>query len=245
MTERSNVLAAALLSLGVVVGAGLLGAQLAGSRTADRFVTVKGLAERDVDADLALWSFQLVATANDLDRAQNEIATSARLVREFLARHGVDSAGLSVQGVQVTDRLAQQYGGQRDPSDLRYVVQQGMILRSEDPEAVHAASQGVGELVDSGVVMVSGTGYGPALPSFLFEALNDLKPEMIAEATSSAREAAERFAEDSGSRLGGIRRANQGVFVIQARDEAPGVVGENQLRKTVRIVSTIEYYLED
>ncbi|HUG02003.1 MAG TPA: hypothetical protein VML95_09065 [Longimicrobiales bacterium] len=68
---------------------------------------------------------------------------------------------------------------------------------------------------------------------------------MIAEATASAREATEQFAADSRSTLGGIRRANQGVFVIQARDMAPGVVDENQIRKTVRIVSTVEYYLED
>lgn len=245
MKQGTLLIAAGLLALGIIAGGWLVGAGFARGRTADRFVTVKGLAERDVDADLALWPFQIVATANDLDRAQDEIAEGARLVREFLVRHGVDPVGLELQGVQVTDRLAQQYGGERDPAALRYIVQQGMILRSEDPSAVHAASQSVGELVDSGVVMVSATGYGPALPSFLFEALNDLKPAMIAEATASAREAAERFAADSRSTLGGIRRANQGVFVIQARDMAPGVVDENQLRKTVRIVSTVEYYLED
>ena len=245
MDSRAAPIAATILALGLALGGWFAGSGLAKARAADRFVTVKGLAERDVDADLALWPFQLVATADDLDAAQDEIARGMRLVRGFLERHGVDVSGLALQGVQVTDRLAQQYGGDRDPAARRYIVQQGLILRSEDPATVHAASQNVGELVDSGVVMVSGTGYGPALPSFLFQALNDLKPEMIAEATASAREAAEQFAEDSRSTLGGIRRANQGVFVIQARDQAPGVVDENQLRKTVRIVSTIESYLED
>lgn len=245
MKNGTGLLAAGLLALGLVAGGWFVGSGFARARTADRFVTVKGLAERDVDADLALWPFQVVATADDLDGAQDDIARSTAQVRAFLARHGVTVEGLELQGVQVTDRLAQQYGGERDPNARRYIVQQGMILRSEDPMAVHAASQSIGELVDSGVVMVSGTGYGPALPSFLFESLNDLKPAMIAEATASAREAAEQFAADSRSTLGGIRRANQGVFVIQARDQAPGVVDENQLRKTVRIVSTVEYYLED
>jgi len=245
MKNGTGLLAAGLLALGLVAGGWFVGSGFARARTADRFVTVKGLAERDVDADLALWPFQVVATADDLDGAQDDIARSTAQVRGFLARHGVTVEGLELQGVQVTDRLAQQYGGERDPNARRYIVQQGMVLRSEDPMAVHAASQSIGELVDSGVVMVSGTGYGPALPSFLFESLNDLKPAMIAEATASAREAAEQFAADSRSTLGGIRRANQGVFVIQARDQAPGVVDENQLRKTVRIVSTVEYYLED
>ena len=245
MKNGTGLLAAGLLALGLVAGGWFVGSGFARARTADRFVTVKGLAERDVDADLALWPFQVVATADDLDGAQDDIARSTALVRGFLARHGVTVEGLELQGVQVTDRLAQQYGGERDPNARRFIVQQGMILRSEDPMAVHAASQSIGELVDSGVVMMSGTGYGPALPSFLFESLNDLKPAMIAEATASAREAAEQFAADSRSTLGGIRRANQGVFVIQARDQAPGVVDENQLRKTVRIVSTVEYYLED
>jgi hypothetical protein len=160
MKSTFPLLAAGILALGLTVGGWFVGSGFARARTADRFVTVKGLAERDVDADLALWPFQLVATANDLDAAQAEIARSADLVRGFLVRHGVDVAGLELQGVQVTDRLAQQFGGDRDPNARRYIVQQGMILRSEDPAAVHAASQNVGELVDAGVVMVSGTGYG-------------------------------------------------------------------------------------
>jgi len=93
-------------------------------------------------------------------------------------------------------------------------------------------------------VLGTGGGYGDNTPTFLFTRLNDLKPAMIAEATARAREAATQFAKDADSRLGGIRRANQGVFVILPRDQAPGIQEERQLRKILRVVSTIDYYLK-
>ena len=232
---------ALVVALGLAVAGWFIGDGFLESRR-DRFVTVKGLSERDVEADLALWPFRIVGAADDLGAAQAEIQRSSRLVREFLARNGVDTAGAQLQGVEVTDRLAEQYGNATQVGP-RYLVQQLMVVRSEDVGAVQAASQRVGELVDAGVVLRSGTGYGPVKPTFLFKELNALKPAMIAEATASAREAAQQFAEDSDSRLGGIRRANQGVFQILPRDGAPGIDESDQVDKTVRVVSTIDYYL--
>jgi hypothetical protein len=231
-------LGAALVLAGWFVGDGVRDARQ------DRFVTVKGLAERDVEADLALWPFQVIAAADELGAAQAGIQRSSRAILQFLARTGIDTASVELQGVEVTDRLAQPYGGP-DNSGPRFTVQQLMVVRSEDVAAVHAASQRVGELVDAGVVLRSGTGYGPVKPTFLFKGLNDLKPDMIAAATANAREAAEQFARDSGSRLGGIRRANQGVFQILPRDQAPGIGEADQVFKTVRVVATLEYALED
>jgi hypothetical protein len=109
---------------------------------------------------------------------------------------------------------------------------------------VRTASQDLGSLVSGGVVFSSQGGYASG-PTYLFTRLNDFKPEMIAEATASAREAAEQFANDSGSDLGGIREAYQGVFQILPRDRAPGVMEESQMNKTVRVVSTVVYSLED
>ena len=104
------------------------------------------------------------------------------------------------------------------------------------------AAQNVSELVDSGVVLSSD--YGPSGPTYLFNGLNDIKPAMIAEATAAARESAQQFARDAEAKLGSLRRANQGVFQILARDQAPGVSEQQQLVKTVRVVSTFDYYLE-
>lgn len=243
MTRNAVVGAALVLAVGMGLAGWLVGRGFLESRR-DRYVTVKGLSERDVEADLALWPFRIVGTADDLAAAQAEIQRSLGVVLEFLSRNGVDTTGAELQGVEVVDRLAERYGeaGQAGP---RYLVQQLMVVRSEDVAAVRGASQRVGELVDAGVALRSGTGYGPVKPTFLFKQLNALKPAMIAEATASAREAAQQFAEDSDSRLGGIRRANQGVFQILPRDGAPGIEEADQVAKTIRVVSTVEYYLRD
>jgi len=118
------------------------------------------------------------------------------------------------------------------------------MVRTSDPDRLFGASQKVGELIDDGVVL-SSDGPWAGGPTYLFNGLNELKPSMIAEATASAREAAAQFARDSGSELGAIRRANQGLFVVLPRDQAPGVQEQRQRAKTVRVVSTVEYLLED
>ena len=118
-----------------------------------------------------------------------------------------------------------------------------VVVRSDAPARVHAASQRVGELVNAGVVLSSGSDIGGAGPTFIFRGLNELKPAMIAEATARAREAAEQFAADSRTGLAGIRRANQGVFEILPRDQAQGMSEESQVAKIVRVVSTVDYIL--
>lgn len=233
-----------LLALGLSVAGWFVGHGFAKGRSSDRYVTVKGVSEREVRANLALWPLRLVATDNDLARAQSRIAFSVAEVRRFLARNRVDTAGLELQGYEVNDAYANQYRSS-DGVGNRYVIRQTVMVRSEQPDIVLAASQRVGELVDAGVVLSSGGEYGSGGPTFLFTQLNTLKPQMIAEATARARESAEQFARDSRSALGGIRTASQGMFGILPRDQAPGVQEESQLVKIVRVVSTVEYFLRD
>lgn len=234
---------AAILAAGVVLGGLAIGGGFAKSRSGDRFVTVKGVSEREVQADLALWPLTIVSADNDLSAAQQRIERGVREVLAFLARNGIDTAAVTMQDYRVTDAFTNQY---QSPDNIssRYAIRQTMIVRSESPDTVARASQRVSELVAGGVVFTSGQEYGTGGPSFLFTRLNDVKPEMIAEATAQAREAAEQFARDSRSKLGGIRRANQGVFQILPRNQAAGITEESQVAKTVRVVSTIEYFLE-
>lgn len=235
--RRTIVLAAGIAVAGWFVGNGFVK-----GRAADRYVTVKGVSERDVEADVALWPLRFVATDDDLGRAQIAIKKSHQHVLAFLKRHGIDPAATEVQRLEVNDLLANPY--RSGPTQSRYIITETLMVRTEDTKTIERASQAVGELVDAGVVL-SSTGGPSAGPTFLFTRLNELKPEMIAEATAEARRGAGQFAKDSGSEIGTIRRANQGVFVILARDRAPGITEEGQLRKTVRVVSTVEYYLKD
>ena len=242
--ERSLLLPGFLLALGVAAAGFFVGQGWMRARLVDRSVTVKGISERDVQADTAIWPLRVVAADDDLAKAHAQLERSLAQVREFLSANGLDAAQAQVQSFSVTDARAERYGGE-NRSGSRFVISQTLVVRSKEPQKVLAASAKIGELVAAGVVLSSGGEYGQGGPTFLFTGLNALKPEMIGEATARAREAAEKFAHDSGSRLGRIRHANQGVFEIHPRDRAPGITEEGQVEKSVRVVSTLEYALED
>lgn len=241
MTDQS-LARVIILALGIALGGWLGGNGFARARLGDRYVTVKGISEREVTADLAIWPLRLVVADNDLARAQSRLQANVAEIFRFLRRHQIDTAQVTLQDFGVVDAQANEY---RPPGGIenRYIIRQVVVVRSDSPAQVHAASQRVGELVNAGVVLSSGSEYGGGGPTFIFRGLNDLKPEMIAEATARAREGAEQFASDSRSRLAGIRRASQGVFEILPRDQAQGISEGSQVAKMVRVVSTVEYIL--
>jgi hypothetical protein len=238
-----TALAAVILATGLTLGGFLVGNGFARAKSADRFVEVKGVSEKEAKADLALWPLRLAVAGNDLAAAQASLAKNTAQVFAFLRRHNVDTTRVETQNVEVKDTYATEYGGNRAGAP-RYIVSHTLMVRSTNVDVVVAASGRVGELIAAGVVLTSGREYGGGGPTYIFTKLNDLKPTMIAEATASAREAAERFAADSRSSLGGIRQANQGYFVILPRDQAAGVMEESQPTKIVRVVATIQYFLK-
>ena len=235
-----KVVSALIIGLCAIVAASLLSQGLMGLRTADRYVTVKGMAEREVQADLALWPIRFVATGSTLDEAQNKARSSREAIMAFLKLQAIDQSAVELQRLDVTDTRANPYAGNN--SEQQYIINQTLMVRSTDIDRIRQAAQNVSELVDSGVVLSSD--YGPSGPTYLFNGLNDIKPAMITEATTAARESAQQFARDAEAKLGSLRRANQGVFQILARDQAPGVSEQQQPVKTVRVVSTFDYYLE-
>lgn len=240
-SDRTAV-SAAILALGLVVGGWFVGNGFARGRATDRYVEVKGLAEREVAADLALWPLRFVSADDDLGVAQAQITRATREVYAFLARHGIDTSAVQLQALEVSDAFANRFQGER--GGTRFVIQQTVMVRSDQPRTVMAASQRVSELVKAGVVLSSSGEYGIGGPTFVFSGLNQLKPPMVKEATANARSAAQQFATDSRSALGDIRQANQGVFVILPRDQAPGVNEGGQLQKIVRVVATVQYFLK-
>ena len=242
MKNGFSILAALLVAIGLAASGWFVGNGFMKGRAADRFVTVKGVSERDVKADIALWPLRFVATDDDLGQAQKKIESSNKTIVQFLEKYGIEASKAELQNLEVTDILANPY--RSGPTTSRFIISQTLMVRSEDPELIRASSQKVGELVDAGVVLSSS--HGPSGgPTYLYTDLSDIKPDMIAEATANARKAADQFALDSGSQISGIRRAHQGLFVIKPRDQAPGIMETSQLNKTVRVVSTIEYYLRD
>ena len=240
MNENSP-LRAVILGVAIVLAGALVGRGIVQFRLADRYVSVKGVAERDVSADVGIWPLRFVSTDDLLERAREKIEADRRRVLAFLARAGIDSASTSLRGLEVTDAQANPYS--QGPVRSRFIVTMTLVVRSSDVERLQRASQAVSELIAAGVVLSSGP-YGTG-PNYLFTRLNDKKPEMLAEATANARKAAQEFARQSGGKVGGIRRASQGLFEILPRDQAPGIEQGPEIQKTLRVVSTVEYYLTD
>jgi hypothetical protein len=241
MLSEPGLIRTTILAVGIALAGFLAGNGFVRAKGADRYVTVKGVSEREVKADLAIWPLHLVGADNDLVAANEKLAKSTANVRAFLVRHGVDTTQIQTSGFSATDALANQYSPDRTPTN-RYIVNQTVLVRSTHPDLVLKASQQIGELAAIGVVISSGEGGGGG-PSFVFSGLNKLKPDMIADATARAREGATQFARDSHSDLGVIRQANQGYFEILPRDQSPGIDESSQIAKLVRVVVTIDYYL--
>jgi len=223
------------LAVGMIGGGALIGRGLFAARASERVVTVKGLAEREVPANLAMWPIVFSTTGNDLVTVQATLDASAKKVFAFLDARGFTPTEYGLSSPRVTDREAQG-GRMRGEAGDRYVAEQTVTLRSGKITPVKVAMQQSGELIREGVALVRSYEYNT---TFLYTALDTIKPAMIAEATKDARKAAEQFARDSESRVGAIRTAQQGYFDIQDRDAFSPEV------KRVRVVTTVQYFLED
>lgn len=212
----------------------ILGGQIASIKTADRTVQVKGAAELPAVADLATWSLNFSSSGNDLAAAQREMNANLDGARRFLQGFGIGAEEIENLSLSVNDTAANPY---QDRSGApRFTVTGGLVVRTANLKGIIDAKNGLGKLVESGVVLTNSYG-----PNFAFTQLNDKKPELISQATAEARKAAEQFAKDSGARVGGIRRAQQGSVQILGRD---GFVGEaEQVNKVLRVVTTVEYDL--
>ncbi|MCB2055368.1 MAG: SIMPL domain-containing protein [Geminicoccaceae bacterium] len=229
------------LALGIAVGGWAIGRGFVEARSGDRVVSVKGLAERDVRSDLAVWPLRFVAAGDVLAEVRAEIERAEGAVRRFLADHALDGEAVRTASVEVTDMQARTW--QSGPVASRFIVTMTLMVRTGDVDAVVGAEAEMGALLQAGVVLDSER--GPQRPAYLFTRLVDLKEEMLALATTRAREAAVQFARASGSTVGPIKRAQQGVFQILPRDPVPGAAAEDQVAKTVRVVSTVDYVLLD
>ncbi|HEV7966544.1 MAG TPA: SIMPL domain-containing protein [Candidatus Acidoferrales bacterium] len=212
---------------------------------------MRGLAERTVKSNLAIWPIEYQETGDDLQSLYSKTEADRKAVLQFLGRQGIQSSEIDLGVVRVVDNQANEFGGgNRAPH--RYIVEQQITVMTPKVDEIATAAQKTMNLVQEGTVLSGDRGQGLA---YRFTALNSIKPDMITEATKSARAAAERFATDSGSKVGSIRQANQGIFAIlpansggdTSESGGPGSDASNadsSLLKTVTVVTSVEYYLE-
>lgn len=231
-----------LLALSIALAGFMVSSGLKEFRSADRTVNMKGLAQQDVEANFALWTIKHSATGNELSQVQNVVQNNSAKIREFLANNGLSQSDIANRNLEVMDLLAQPYRAQ-GAENARYIISEVLVLRSDKVDVVDAAYQNTGELLKQNVSLITQQGQSPI--EYIYTGLNDIKPEMIAEATKSAREAAKQFASDSGARVGGIKYANQGIFQILPRDSNQSYQERWSRYKTVRVVSTIQFSIVD
>lgn len=248
ISSRQLLLTGIALAIGIICGAWVLGAQIKQTRLADRYVTVKGLAERTVKSDLAIWSISFRASGDDFKTVLSQEDAQRKTVLDFLRKEDVADSEIAIGPPSVLDREAMEYGSVQGKQS-RYILSQTVTVTSQDVDRISAANQKVGELLQQGVILASSSGMSGSQLTYKYNGLNSIKPDMITEATKNARAAADRFAQDSGSNVGSIRQASQGNFSISAANAGSqtdsGGYGnaDSSLMKTVRVVTTVEYYL--
>lgn len=238
--NENNQTGRIIIGISIIAGLFILGYFLNNSvktfKGFERSVTVRGLAEQEHLADVVIWPIQFTLASNNQEEIYRLLEDNAEKVMAFLADSGIGEDEISVDVPVVTDRSAQRWGGDTG-GQFRYVASQAVTVYSKNVDQVREVMRNVGELGKQGVI-ISGDDY-QFRTEYLFTRLNEIKPEMIETATIEARKVAEKFAEDSDSRLGKIKTASQGQFSISDRDK------NNPHIKNVRVVSTIEYYLTD
>lgn len=221
-------------AVAVVVAAVVLAFGMSKIGSNDRSVTVRGLSEREVSADLAIWPLSFVVGNNELKSLQSDILRKTDSVVAFLKEYGLSEDDYTVQAPRITDNSINPYIAQ-DRIIYKYIAKVTVLVRSGKIDAVKSAQKDSLKLTDNGITV--NQDYDSSM-SFEFTGLNDIKPEMIAEATKNARLAAEQFARDSGSKVGKIKNATQGLFSIE--NAAVGL----EERKRIRVITSVEYLLK-
>lgn len=202
-------------------------------------VTVKGLAETDVEANLAIWEIKFVATGNDVVKTKNDLERQTDAIVNFLHDNGFNDNEIEMGGTETNDLMANPYRG-NETITSRFILTRTMTLRSNQVHNVAETYTKTGDLISHGVVFENR--YDSPI-SYIFTNLNEIKPQLLETATKNARQAALEFAKSSDSKVGKIHSANQGVISILPRDNANAPESQ-QINKRVRVVATVEYFLE-
>lgn len=242
MNSRATIIASVVIAIGLALAGWLAGRGLVESRLGHRTVIVKGFSERLVKADIGFLPVRFNAVGPDLETARTALEQSEQAIFAYLKSKGFSPDDWEVQYIRVEDKLAA-YNTSATQRPNRFVLSEDIIVRSDNVDKLAEASRNISDLIRDGVVLTSDQ-YNSG-PSFIFTKLNDLKPEMLTEATKRARAAAEQFARESGAKVGSIFAANQGLFTIGPAIAIPSERPEKQAKKKVRVVTTITYFLTD
>lgn len=230
--EKSRIYQGIAVMVGLIVLGVMLPASVSRLKSFERTVDVKGLCEKEVKADKAIWPLVYKVVGNDLNTVYEQIEGNNRKIEKFLSEGGISKDEISFTSPVVSDKYTQEYGS--NDRAFRYVAKTTVTVCTKDVDKVLSLIDKQINLIREGITIENDW---DARTEFMFESLNDIKPQMIEEATRNAREVAVKFAQDSNSRLGKIKKASQGTFTIEPRDSNTPYI------KKVRVVTNVVYYL--
>ena len=223
----------------VMIGLVVIGFHISGAvekyRSYDRTVNVKGLCEKEVKADKVIWPVVYKVMANDIQSVYDQTDRNNAVIVDYLNAGGIDASEITVSVPQISDKFANEYGN--NDRAYRYIATNVITVCTDKVDDVLTLMSKQSDLLKKGIVTGGNSWENPV--EFKYEGLNEIKPAMIEEATMNAREAAQKFAKDSDSRLGKIKTANQGTFTIENRDSNTPYI------KKVRVVTSVTYYLKN
>jgi hypothetical protein len=188
------------------------------------YVEVKGLSEKIVKADTAIWSMNFEIKSNNVDSLYADIEKNISVIKAFLIEKGFESSEINVAPVNI-------YQDTYKDAAFRYNSTNQVSVYTKKVDLAKSASNDTLLLVKKGVVLNQNS------ISFEFSDLNSIKPDMLAEAIKNARDTATQLASNAGTSVGKATRGNQGVFDITEKD--PG----SPEYKKIRLVSTLRFLL--
>ena len=232
--ENKNVIGYLFAAIAVVALGWFIRSGMVNFNGAYRSVQVKGLSEREVKADNVTWPIIYKVVGSDLPSLYDRVEVNNKIVVDFLHANGIKDEEISINAPKVQNNVAESWSNDRA---FDYGLTQVITVKSQNVDLVNKLLISQKELIKKNIPITAGNYDAPQI-RYNYSGLNDIKPDMIKEATQNARLAAEQFANDSGSSVGEIKRATQGQFSIEDRDENTPYI------KTVRVVTTVEFTLD-
>lgn len=230
----SKIITGIVLALGIALSGFFVAYGVVESRKSMRSVQVKGLAERIVKSDQAVWTLNFKLVNNALPALYKDLSQAQEKIRQFLKQRGFKEGDINLNPVTLNDNQSVNYN--QNQNLPRYSADSGISVATKEVDAVGSGMQETGLLVEQGIVLTSSS------VVYRFNGLNSIKPEMLTDATDSAYEAAQSFATNAKTQLGAIRRATQGLFTIQ--DATSNYDSGTEVMKKIRVVTTVEFALE-
>jgi hypothetical protein len=250
MENRNVIIISVAIVIGMSIGAIILGRALERFKSEDRYISVKGFSEREVKSDFVVWIIKTRIANNDLNEGSRAIEEAKNKVIDFLKKNGIKENEIIQKDLIVTDKKAQEYDNNIGYS-YRYIIDKIIQVRSNDVDNIQKVSSLTDDLLKAGVLISNRNNWEGSV-KYIYTKLNEIKPEMLTEATNNAKNAAIQFTKESNTVLGDLKKANQGLFTIIDRDDylsgqnngGYGPMSGSDLYKKVRVVVNVDYSIK-